>query len=119
MIKGIGVDMVLISRMEKNLHKEHFLQRVFTEQELMECKGFPARLAGNFAIKEAVVKMFGTGFRGVMPIDIEVLRDELGCPYVNLYKGALELKKKRGIETIFVTLTNEGEYACGVAVGEG
>lgn len=119
MIKGIGVDMVRISRMEHNVRKEHFLQRVFTEQELVECKEFPARLAGNFAIKEAVVKMFGTGFRGVMPIDIEVLRDELGCPYVRLYNGAVKLQELRGIKTIFVSLTNEGEYVCGIAVGEG
>lgn len=119
MIKGIGIDMVLISRMEKNASKEHFLHRIFTETELVECKGFPARLAGNFAIKEAVAKMFGTGFRSFMPIDIEVRRDELGCPYVTLYGKALELQKNRGIVSIYVSLTNEGEYVCGVAVGEG
>lgn len=119
MIKGIGIDMVKISRMEKHVGSDHFLQRVFTEQELLECKGFPARLAGNFAVKEAVVKMFGTGFRGVMPAQIEVLRDELGCPYVKLYDQAAALKERRGIAQIYVSITDEVDYVCAVAVGEG
>ncbi len=38
--------------------------------------------------------MFGTGFRTFMPGDIEVLRDELGKPYVRLYGGALEQFEK-------------------------
>ena len=36
------------------------------------------KAAGNFAVKEAVAKVFASGFRGFRPIDIEVLRDDLG-----------------------------------------
>ncbi len=119
MIKGIGMDMVEISRIEKACEKEHFLNRIFTAEEVIRFRKFPARLAGNFAVKEAVAKMFGTGFRTFSPCDIEVLRDELGRPYVNLYGPAKELQDMLGITSIFITITNEKEYACAVAVAEG
>lgn len=119
MIKGIGMDMVEISRIEKACEKEHFLNRIFTAEEVIRFQKFPARLAGNFAVKEAVAKVFGTGFRGFHPSDVEVLRDELGKPYVNLYGPARELQEKLGITSIYVTITNEKEYACAMAVAEG
>lgn len=47
--------------------------------------------------------MFGTGFRTFMPGDIEVLRDELGKPYVRLYGGALEqFEKMEWIRSMFL-----------------
>lgn len=119
MIKGIGMDMVEVSRIEKACGKEHFLNRVFTAEEVIRFRKFPVKLAGNFAVKEAVAKVLGTGFRGFCPIDVEVLRDDLGKPYVNLYGSARELQEKLGITSVFVTITNEKEYACAVAVAEG
>ena len=53
--------------------------------------GKVSRLAGDFAVKEAVSKVFGTGFRGFGLLDIEVLRDELGKPWVRLHGGAKKL----------------------------
>lgn len=119
MIKGIGMDMTEISRIEKACRKEHFLHRVFTAEEIIRYERFPARLAGNFAVKEAVAKMFGTGFRNFGPGDIEVLRDEMGKPYVILYGTAKELQEKLHITSIFVSITNENNFACAVVVGEG
>ena len=59
-------------------------------------RGNAARLAGNFAVKEAVAKVFGTGFRTFGPREIEVLRDELGKPHVMLYGKAEETAKRLG-----------------------
>ena len=78
-----------------------------------------SRFAGNFAVKEAVAKVFGTGFRTFMPGDIEVLRDELGKPHVKLYGGAKELAQTMGIVRIHVSITNTKEYVVAFAVGEG
>lgn len=119
MIKGIGMDMVEISRMKKACEKEHFLKRIFTAEEIVQFRKFPVRLAGNFAVKEAVSKALGTGFRSFCPNEIEVLRDDTGKPYVNLYGSAREIQEKLQINSIFVTITNEKEYACAVAVAEG
>lgn len=119
MIKGIGIDMTRISRIEKACKNPHFTQRIFTEQEILLFEKFPARLAGNFAVKEAVVKCFGTGFRKYFPSEIEVLRDEMGKPYVKLYGKALEQMQLLKITSIFVSITDEGDYVSAVAVAEG
>ena len=69
--------------------------------------------------KEAVAKALGTGFRAFMPIDIEVARDELGKPYVNLYRGAKALAHELGVERIEVSISNTAEHAMAFAVAEG
>lgn len=119
MIIGIGNDLIEIERVRKACRKEAFLLRIFTDREIELYSKKPASLAGNFAVKEAVSKTFGTGFRGFEPKDIEVLRDEAGRPYVNLYGGAMEMFKRSGGERIFVSISNTKEYAAAVAVLEG
>ena len=54
-----------------------------------------------------------------MPIDIEVLRDGLGKPYVRLYGGALARFQEMGLQRIEVSITNTKEWAMAFAVGEG
>lgn len=119
MILGVGTDMVEIERMERACKKDAFLKRTFTPEECRQAEGKPSKLAGNFAVKESVAKVFGTGFRTFMPGDIEVLRDELGKPYVVLYGGARILAEQMGIRKIWVSITNTKEYAVAFAVGEG
>lgn len=118
MIVGIGNDLIEIYRVDKACKKDAFLNKVYTEQERRLANLDTFKLAGNFAVKEAVVKMLGTGFRGIKPIEVEVLRDEYGKPYVNLYGGAKEQAKLLGITNIFVSITNVKEYASAVAIGE-
>ena len=112
MILGVGTDLVEIDRMRKACEKEYFVSRTFTEAESRQA-------GGSFAVKEAVAKVFGTGFRTFMPGDIEVLRDELGKPYVRLYGGALEQFEKMGMEQIHVSISNTNGLAMAFAVGEG
>ena len=80
----VGIDMVEIERFKHSLKNEHFIHRVFSKKEIDCCPHRLISLAGNFAVKEALVKALGTGMRGITFRDIEVLRDELGKPYVNL-----------------------------------
>jgi len=118
LITGIGVDLIEIGRISKACEKESFLKRCFTEDEIGIIDGKWQRAAGNFAVKEAVAKMFGTGFRGISLKDIEVLRDGLGKPFVNLYGRAAELARNQGITNIHVSITNTKEYAAAFVVGE-
>ena len=118
MIVGIGTDLIEISRVVKACEKEAFLKKYFTAKEIELGAVHKQKSAGNFAVKEAVSKMFGTGFRGVRPIEIEVLRDPLGKPYVNLYGSALELSKSLDITKIFVSITNTKDYASAYVIGE-
>lgn len=119
MIKGVGTDMVEIERIRKACEKASFRNRVYTEEERRQAGENYSRLAGSFAVKEAVSKVFGTGFRTFLPIDIEVLRDEMGKPFVRLYGGAEELAGSMKIARIEVSITNTKEYAMAFAVGEG
>lgn len=123
MIVGIGTDLVEIARVKKACEKQAFLSRIYTEEERRQAEGTGgfriSRLAGDFAVKEAVAKALGTGFRRFMPVDIEVLRDALGKPYVVLYREAEKLSREMGIERIHVSITNEKEYALAYVVAEG
>lgn len=119
MILGVGTDLVEIARMGRACEKDYFVMRTFTELESRQAKGSASKLAGSFAVKEAVAKVLGTGFRSFMPIDIEVLRDELGKPYVCLYGGALARFREMGLARIEVSITNTSEWAMAFAVGEG
>lgn len=119
MITGVGVDLVEIDRVVRACQKEAFLKRYYTEQEIVLIQKDIRKAADNFAVKEAVSKMLGTGFRGCMPIDIEVLRDDLGKPYVNLYGKAAEIAKQQQITCIHISISNTKEYSNAFAVGEG
>lgn len=119
MILGVGTDMVEIGRMEKACKRDAFLKHAFTSEERRQAEGSPSKLAGNFAVKESVAKVFGTGFRSFMPGEVEVLRDGLGKPYVVLHGGAKAMAKQMGIRKIWVSITNTRELAVAFAVGEG
>lgn len=118
MITGIGVDLIEVSRVVSACKKESFLTRCFTGNEIDLIKPDLRKAADNFAVKEAVAKMLGTGFVGFTPVDIEVLRDAKGKPYVNLFRKAAELADTQGINIIHVSISNTKEYANAFAVGE-
>ena len=80
--------------------------------------GHAQRAAGNFAVKESVAKAFGTGFRTISPIDIEVLRDGSGKPYVVLHGTAKDLQEEKRIRQIHVSISNTKEYAIGYVIME-
>ena len=119
MLIGVGCDLIEIERVKKACEKEAFLTRIYTERERRQAKGDPRVLAGTFAVKEAVAKVFGTGFRDFMPVHVEVLRDPLGKPYVELLAGAEMRAEELGIRTIEVSISDTKDHAMAFAVGEG
>ena len=110
--------MIEIARVGRACEKQAFLSRIYTENECRQAGNSVSRLAGNFAVKEAVAKSRGTGFLGFGPADIEVLRDELGKPYVKVYGGAREKARERNITWFHVSITNTKEFAAAFAVAE-
>ncbi len=118
MIYGIGTDFIEVERIKKAYEKESFRQKIYTEQEQQLIAGNAQRAAGNFAIKESVVKAFGTGFGKISPINIEVLREVSGKPYVVLCGPAKEFLEAEKIRHIHVSISNTKEYALGYVVME-
>lgn len=114
MIAGVGTDLVEIDRVLKAIARDSFLQMCFTKREQEEAIR-PVMLADDFAVKEAVAKALGTGFAGFTPLDIEVLRDEKGKPYVELGGKAKELAQGG---TVHVSITNTAQLSSAFAVLE-
>ncbi len=87
MIKGIGLDLVELDRIEKMIKRsETFQQRILTKRELAIFETLSESrkvefLAGRFAAKEAYSKANGTGIgKGCELHQIEILKDEGGKP---------------------------------------
>ena len=123
-IVGIGVDIVDIARVQRLLerHGARFLKRVFTEEEAryaMESAAPAERLAGRFAVKEAVLKAFGTGkSQGILWRDVETVRGPRGKPAVRLHGQAVRWAKWRGGDTIHVSIAHDGGRAMGFVILE-
>lgn len=97
MILGVGTDIIEIERIDRAINNTPmFLEKIFTKRELEELNKSTLRVesvAGNFAVKEAVSKAIGTGMRGFTFNDIEVFRDELGKPVVQVSDRVKDLIK--------------------------
>ena len=123
MIIGIGLDMVEISRIERSMQRPGFARRCFTEaeQQLFAHSGKVSdqRAAGNFAVKEALSKAMGVGISGCPLNQVEVLRNELGAPYVQVYGVVEQWMQEHHVKNIFVSITNLADLAAAQVVLEG
>jgi holo-[acyl-carrier protein] synthase len=121
MVVGIGTDLVEVERIRKAIeHHDRFLTRVFSENErrLFDARGNDVKsIAANFSGKEAVLKVFGTGIRGCSWLEIEILRETSGKPYVNLTGRAKLLAEGLGIDEILISLSHTATLATAYAVG--
>lgn len=116
-VRGVGVDLCEIARMQALLDEGRSLRRMFTgeEQAYIQSKGATAAqtMAGLFAAKEAVLKAIGTGM--TIPLtDVVITHTALGQPQVTLTGKAAELGGR-----IHLSITHEGGMAAAFAVWEG
>ncbi|HHZ00676.1 MAG TPA: holo-ACP synthase [Sedimentibacter sp.] len=121
MIKGTGIDITEIKRIQKNLDCEGFLERIYSERELeyLKSRKFnPQTAAGMFAAKEAVAKCLGTGFFNFGPRQIEILKDDKGKPCVLLSGKALKKSEELNIERIHISISHTREYAIAQCIAE-
>ena len=119
MVKGVGVDIIEISRIKAIIEKygDKFFSRILTEIEISYCKSFSnpeLHFAGRFASKEAYSKAIGTGISKHFGWkDIEILNDERGKPYINHLK-----KNEYSGYRYEVSISHTKEYGCAVVVCE-
>ena len=118
-ILGIGIDLVEVARIERAMARhEGFVSRVFSAREQARCEGCARpgrRYAACFAAKEAACKALGTGLRGFKWLEVEMLADEVGKPYMELSGQAWEAASRHGVEEILVSVSHTREMAVAVA----
>jgi holo-[acyl-carrier protein] synthase len=110
MTKGVGIDIVEISRFKQAVDRwgDVFLNRVFTEGEIKYSmqKRFPYQhLAARFAAKESIIKAFGKN--PVSFKEIEIINDKFGKPSCRISK------KKNHIN---LSIAHTDKYAVATAV---
>ncbi len=103
--------------MALNKWGEKFLARVYTPKEIERYRNRVPELAARFAGKEAVMKVLGTGNRGVAWREIEILPLPSGKPTVKLYRRAEARARKIGLGEVAISLSHSDEFAVASAVG--
>ncbi|MHB8481229.1 MAG: holo-ACP synthase [Nitrospiria bacterium] len=125
MIIGIGIDIVRTRRIKDAMEKweKRFLNRIYTKGEQDYCfqhKDPHLFLGGRFAIKEAMFKAMGTGWRaGVKWKDVEVDHLPSGQPIVQVFGRIKEILQEKKVETIHVSITHDTDYSLGQVILEG
>jgi holo-[acyl-carrier protein] synthase len=120
-----GIDMVECRRIGQMLERygDRFLERVFTpleQQYSLNRKRRIEHLAGRFAVKEAVMKVLGTGWRdGIAWTDIETANDPAGRPAVRLSGKVASLAAEMGINKVLVSISHADDYAIASAIAVG
>jgi holo-[acyl-carrier protein] synthase len=123
-IVSIGTDLTRIERLEEAYARrgERLLERVFTAGERSYCDSRKQRFthyAGRFAVKEAVMKVLGTGWAGgVRWIDLEVVREPGAAPRLVLHGASAAIAARLGIRRVHITITHDAGLALALAVAE-
>ena len=121
MVVGTGIDIIEVERIRRAATQKTFLERIFTESEraYYEQHGSDAQtLAGTFAAKEATAKALAAGFNGISWRDIEILHDDAGKPYVQLWNAAVLRMKNLGGSIIHVSISHIKTLAVAQAILE-
>ena len=86
------------------------------EYQEIKSKNFKlSSIAGNFCAKEAFFKAIGTGLYRSYLKDVEILRNNLGAPYINLSKKIVNKFKLENV-SFSLSITHTREYACAVVL---
>ncbi|MFJ7513062.1 holo-ACP synthase [Peribacillus simplex] len=116
MIKGIGVDITELDRMETLINRQPRLkERILTESEILIFEKLNGKrkveyFAGRFAAKEAFSKANGTGIgKHLSFLDIEIISDDKGKPVIS----------KPFSEGVHLSISHSRDYAVAQVVIEG
>ncbi len=123
MILGIGIDMVDVSRISRWLEDRSLMERYFSLLEVdyirSQGNGAGPSLAARFAAKEAFGKALGSGLKGIVLKDIEVVRGSSGKPDLAVHGTARSAMEQKGGKKIHLSLSHEGSLAIAQVLIEG
>lgn len=115
-MQSVGIDLVNINRFDKLKDKDKFINKIFTNNELVyinKHNNSNETVAGIYSSKEAFLKAIKKGINNYSLKDIEVLHDDNGAPYITLHNELKELYKDLDIS---LSISHDGEYATSVVI---
>ena len=124
MIYGIGIDLCSIRRVQNIKDLNKFANKILTSHEIeyldtLDQKNSVNYLAKQFAAKEALSKALGTGLTGDVKLNlIEIDRDQSGKPYIKMNDHMKTLLSKIGVNSTFVSLADDSDYAIATVILE-
>ena len=122
MILGVGIDLISVSKIAESVKSESFRRKIFTQAEIESCESVANSkecYAGKFAAKEAFMKAIGKGIRQeVWYLQIEVLNQETGAPYIHVNGEAQRTLSDLKAERVLVSISHTEGMAVAVVLLE-
>lgn len=111
----IGIDIEECERFKDK--SEHFISRFFTKKEIEYASSktkSQEEFCAFWCVKEAVVKAFSN--KNISFLDIEVLHDENGKPFVNKNKTILFELNKNNLSEIKISISHTVSTAVAICL---
>lgn len=117
----VGIDILDVVRMEKFVQNEHFLDKYFTQYEIMyvsKTHRTTQSLAGIYSAKEAFLKALGIGIGGGIALnEIEISHNENGKPYLKVLSSKAQIMlNAMGVGEIEINISHTDEICTAVCV---
>ena len=114
---SVGIDVVEISRFsEIQKRTPNFFKRVFSDDELSGDEAGET-IAGKFAAKEAVFKCLKQPLFSLPFIDIKILNESSGAPFVELSRRAAEIAEEQSIDKILISISHTDLVSTAISCG--
>jgi holo-[acyl-carrier protein] synthase len=123
MIKGIGTDILKISKINEayTVSSDSFIKKTYTGREIEEAKKCPephVYYATRFAAKEAVFKALCMTGKNAAFNEIEILNKESGQPYVRLYGNMFKHAAESEIADVKISISYDDNFAIAFAIAQ-
>jgi len=115
MSKAIGIDIVEFSQIKAKMN-DRFIKRILSNSELKRYHSITNEqrkleyLSGRFAAKEAYTKIYKSFKTPLNFVDVEVLNDEEGAPYIK--------SKYMPDDTVLVSISHSDNYVVAICTKE-
>lgn len=115
MSKSIGIDIVEFNQIKPKL-SDKFIRRILSDKELERYNSISHKqrkleyVSGRFAAKEAYTKVYKKFNTPLNFVDVEVLNDELGAPYI--------ISKYKPEDKILVSISHSANYVVAIVTKE-
>jgi holo-[acyl-carrier protein] synthase len=115
---GVGIDLVDVLAMTHLIESggQMFIDDAWTPLEQQQTLGDCRRLAGRWAIKEAVMKALGHGLGEISPLDIQTQSAKSGALELELDRSAALAADSMGVSAWHISVAYDSSWAIGAAV---